>query len=377
MVMGSRNPKYCVLVNLAIYLEKWLREDGSTSQWLFADGVTDRTSPEAEQDKETTRCKTLYARTLKAVLDDINFERSPMSGKLGTHSIRKYSATVARKSGVSKDNLDYRARWKSKRMQDNYVGMELAWPDITTASKLCKGGFVVYRQKNGLNISDDWISRFVAPSITSSFDEGVGAVLGRALLWAVMDPEYCEVVSSDIRREVTGAFIRLETDLVDGDNPIEKLEVIPSESQGIVNLDVVPSGEQADFDAARGIGGTNSNAANIQWRNVIYAKLQSTQETVRDLQNHQVAKMAMMDTRVRHIESMTRQLSISPARLLGIVGERGTTRNEETRRRLFRAGTAAPGKAAVLGMPKTLSTLWDEYVNGSCGGGKPAHEFVS
>ena len=173
---------------------------------------------------------------------------------------------------------------------------------------------------------------------------------------------------------MTGAFIRLETDLVDGDNPIEKLEVIPSESQGLVNLDVVPSGEQADFDAARGIG-TNSNAANIQWRNVIYAKLQSTQETVRDLQNHQVAKMAMMDTRVRHIESMTRQLSISPARLLGVVGER--TRNEETRRMLFRAGTAAPGKAAVLGMPKTLSTLWDEYVNGSCGGGKPACDFVS
>ena len=65
-----------------------------------------------------------------------------------------------------------------------------------------------------------------------------------------MDPEYCEVVSPEIRQEVTGPFIRLETDLEDGDNPIEKLKVIPSESQGIVNLDVVPSREQADFDAA-------------------------------------------------------------------------------------------------------------------------------
>ena len=116
MVLGSRNPKYYVLVNLAIYLEKWLQEDGTTSQWLFADGITDQTSPEAEQDKETTRCKNLYARTLKAMLDGINFERSPMTGKLGTHLICKYSATVARKSGVSKDNLDCRARWKSKRM---------------------------------------------------------------------------------------------------------------------------------------------------------------------------------------------------------------------------------------------------------------------
>ena len=100
-------------------------------------------------------------------------------------------------------------------MQDNYVGMELAWPDITTVSKLCKGGFIVYRQKQGLNISEDWIAWFVAPSIPSSFDEGVGAVLGRALLWAVMDPEHCEFVSPDIRRQVAAEFIRLETTLED------------------------------------------------------------------------------------------------------------------------------------------------------------------
>ena len=102
---------------------------------------------------------------------------------------------------------------------------------------------------------------------------------------------------------MTADFTRLETTLEDGENPAEKLEVIPSESQGIVNLDVVPSGEQADFDAARGFGG-GTNAANIQWWNVIFAKLQSTQETVRDTQDHQISRMATMDQRVRHIERM-------------------------------------------------------------------------
>ena len=80
-------------------------------------------------------------------------------------------------------------------------------------------------------------------------------------------------------------------------NPAEKLEVIPSGSQGTVNLDVVPNREQADFDAARGFGGKNSNAANIQWRNVIHAKLQSAQKTVRDTQDHQISRMATMDQR--------------------------------------------------------------------------------
>ena len=87
MVMGSRNPKFCVLVNLAIYLEKWLREDGTTSQWLFADGVTDQRSPEKEQDKEINRCKNYCAKVLKAIINDPMFERSPMTGKLGTHSV--------------------------------------------------------------------------------------------------------------------------------------------------------------------------------------------------------------------------------------------------------------------------------------------------
>ena len=64
MVLGSRNSKFCVLLNLSLFLEKWLRDGaGTTSQWVFADGTTDRMSSEEAQDKETDRCKTLYART--------------------------------------------------------------------------------------------------------------------------------------------------------------------------------------------------------------------------------------------------------------------------------------------------------------------------
>ena len=38
MILGSRDPRYCVLLNLAVFLEKWLRDGaGTTSQWLFGD----------------------------------------------------------------------------------------------------------------------------------------------------------------------------------------------------------------------------------------------------------------------------------------------------------------------------------------------------
>ena len=187
---GSRNPKFCVLLNLSLFLKKWLQDgDRATSQWLFANGRTDQTSAEDAQDKETERCKTLCTKMQKSILDDTTvFERSLLAGKLGTHSIRKYAATVVRKCSIPKDNLNHRARWKSKQIQDTYVGMEL------------KAGLTflvqaIYKAREGLGLTDDWMSRFVAPAITAAFDEGVGAVLGQALLWACMNP-----VVADLKR---------------------------------------------------------------------------------------------------------------------------------------------------------------------------------
>ena len=66
------------------------------------------------------------------------------------------------------------------RVQDNYVGMELSWPDISCASKLCKRSFVIYKARQGLGLTDGWMSTFVAPANTAAFDEGVGAVLGQS-----------------------------------------------------------------------------------------------------------------------------------------------------------------------------------------------------
>ena len=52
-------------------------------------------------------------------------------------------------------------------------------------------------------------------------------------------------------------------------NPIDKLEVVCSESQGVVSLDVIESSKQDDFNSIRGLKATNLNAAALQWRHVI------------------------------------------------------------------------------------------------------------
>ena len=111
-----------------------------------------------------------------------------------------------------------------------------------------------------------------------------------------MDPNSAESVSPDILQAVTSEFIKLKTALEGGENPIEKLEVVCSESQGRVNLDVIPSAEQADYNA-RGIGivGGGLNAAAMQWRHVIYAKINSAQTKVTEIEDFQVSKLAQLE----------------------------------------------------------------------------------
>ena len=93
-------------------------------------------------------------------------------------------------------------------MQDNYVGMELNWHDISFTSKLCKqGSFIIYKAREGFGLTDDWMSRFVAPAITGAFDEGVGAVLRQALLWAYMDP----VLAADVVRLMSNKRLQLNS----------------------------------------------------------------------------------------------------------------------------------------------------------------------
>ena len=45
ILIGSMNEKVCVVLGLALFLEKWIADGvGGTSQWLFLDGVTDSRS---------------------------------------------------------------------------------------------------------------------------------------------------------------------------------------------------------------------------------------------------------------------------------------------------------------------------------------------
>ena len=182
------------------------------------------------------------------VIDNPSFTRGDEPGELGTHSVKKFANTMARSSGCHKDDTNYRARWKSdKQVQDRYTDTQLTWPDVKAATKLCKGGVCLYRVKDGLGITDEWIARNIAPAITGTFGEAVGAILGKSLLWACFHTPLADVVPGDILHNRVAKFDMLDTDLPVDENPIEKVSVLPSEVDGTVSMDIMPN--NADFGA--------------------------------------------------------------------------------------------------------------------------------
>ena len=134
MLLPGMDPKTCVYLSLASFLEKWLQYgDGNLSQWLFCEGSTTNESPTADQDKDVNCGKQAYAQALKRVIDSPAFPKAD-DERLGSHSIWKAAATKPQEKETPKDNIDYRAWWAAKQMQDAYVSVQLLlWPDINCA----------------------------------------------------------------------------------------------------------------------------------------------------------------------------------------------------------------------------------------------------
>ena len=135
VILPDMDPRTCVHMSLAIFLEQDLQfGDGMSSQWLFCKGTTTNRSDTKAQDAEAKRGKESHARALKRCTDDPCFTRFEHANeRLGSHSIRKTAATRCREQGCPEDDLDCRARWSQKRMQDNHVDSQLCWPDVNCA----------------------------------------------------------------------------------------------------------------------------------------------------------------------------------------------------------------------------------------------------
>lgn len=227
---------------------------------------------------------------MRAIYEHPNFSLDrDASGKLGVHSTKKYATTKARSSGVPRDFIDYRARWRNKRMQEIYADTVLPWPDIKTASKLCVGGICMYKLKDGCGLSNEWLSEHVAPAIQQCFGSGVAEILAKPLLWACLDEECASMVPEHIRVRILNALRNFteQSSLAEGENCVEKVLVIASEVEGVVSLDEVPS-EYTAAIAGRGAG-RGAAGLDADWKNMVIAKMNGMARDIVDIKNTQAS----------------------------------------------------------------------------------------
>ena len=170
IVLGSLNPVYCVLCSLALWLEMNLKLNPTAmnSPYVFCISNDVRVPDGGLKTKAMIQSAfTLLFRREEFKGEDDGDGATELS-LLGSHSIRKYAATFARRCGVTKDEKDIRGRWKGAgRVSDVYDDVELPYPDAKVAEKLCGGGPCFYVSDPGLDATmmNTFVLSHVVPNI--------------------------------------------------------------------------------------------------------------------------------------------------------------------------------------------------------------------
>ena len=111
IMLGCNNSLYCVIINLALWLECMFFKFNYAyhTPYLFA-FASNTDIPAGGVANKACLNNILGNKVLK---DEILFNKSDQCA-LGTHSLRKYSSTRARRCGATKDEKDIRGRWKKR-----------------------------------------------------------------------------------------------------------------------------------------------------------------------------------------------------------------------------------------------------------------------
>jgi hypothetical protein len=379
ILLGAMDTRYCILLALAIYLEAWIGTgQGMVGTLLFN-----------ASDDNPTRVKALISEILRSeAFNSPDFVRMK-DGPVGTHSIRKLPASHARKSDCSKDNVDVRARWKRKaRQQDGYVEVTLPYPDAKVAAKLCIGGCIKYQLRQNSGITDEWIAEFVVPNILRRFPQGVGRVLGRALLWACFEPNLAGYVPQEILDRVRNAYTAIRV-LPEGENPVVKLELVVTGNEDQLHIDELghfdednnenDAGGGAGAGGAGGAGGAINNNQNRRRGGTrdevmaVYSQVTGLRREIEALRLSNTHNQQRNEQNFRGLNRKLNRIALQPVQRVI-----NNNNNEEG----VEGGNAPPDGAAVPYVsslsptPRTLYVLWQEYEYG-VGGRKAARLFTT
>jgi Pre-mRNA cleavage and polyadenylation specificity factor len=373
-VIPAMDQMYCTHLALALWLEIFLTQVPTAGLTPYMFGFTDNIMiPKGGE----------HAKDLvQSIFNSEIFNRQEFvdTGPLGSHSVRKFASSHVRKCGISRDEKDIRGRWKSRRhVSDIYDDVELPFIDAKVAGMLCIGGPCKYAIKEGSGINDAFILQNVMTKTRTRVGDTVAKVLGKALLWYIMDPSSDGDIPDFLSLRVKNAYQYIQL-LPENVNPIKKIPVVITGHEGEVYIDEIPE----NFNEREGrlepefVDRTNMvQQARIQGDFLdrpiqsqllaLHSQLMAVRRAT-DTLNEAVHQVKC--EQCRHYQTLNtnlQRIALQPARRQIAAEENNLTMEQENQQAAV---------AALSPNVKCLYELWHEYQHG-IGGRKAARLFTA
>ena len=366
------------LLNLAIYLEAYGREQSISREDSLYGG---------ESNSYTVR------RLFDSVLSNDEFKKL-VKGNLGTHSVRKGASTYGTHSGLSREYVIRRGRWRSKKqVVDIYIDLNQPYPDTLAACKLCGPKGACKFKINHDSLTDEFILTKVVPNSCEALGEQAALALGKAVLWAAFEDksnpnQECPVLPEWLRREVIDAFNaeygRDEANPVF--NPVSKVTIVPQGAGDQVHLleigvdsngnPIRDSGEQQSRSISNTIDDMQAVLGHmLQVQRQIEESRVEVLSQMYEHRHHHSKQLEILNKNIKRIALQpvlrSRALLEQASRTLQVESEEDEDGAEG------RTPRVAPRPLAQLyRSPKSLYDLWQEYQFG-LNGEKAAKDFSS
>lgn len=175
IILPSMDDRICALLNLAVYLESTNIELNTNCDFLYANGK--------DGDRRVRDC-------LKTVIESESFSKL-VPGKIGTHSFRKGASTYCARSGLSKDYVTHRGRWRIGKTQvDTYIDVNRPFPDAVTSACLCgHSGPGMYTIASNANLlTDTFLVNRITPKTCRLMGKEFARVLALPIIYAATKP---------------------------------------------------------------------------------------------------------------------------------------------------------------------------------------------
>jgi Transcriptional activator of glycolytic enzymes len=376
ILLGAMDPMFCLLLNLAIYLEETLARNPN-QLYLFTDATSDRAPKNLIQ--------TYRKRLEKVVWKHQDFkslatEEDDKEG-VGTHSYRKFPANHARGCGCAPDEIEIRGRWKTQgqRVVFRYIDVKQLTIDAKVAGVLCVGGPIKYKLKEDVNLTDDWLFNNVVPKIRSRYpnDSRLCRVLATALLFGAMDPQIGEdMMPAAMKERITSAYLPTHPEIA---QPVVRVPLTIYRIQDTLMIDemVIQRGGDNGAPAAPAAGG---QVVTDQQHAQVLINVQALQQAV--AQNHQQHSDAIASLREwahNQFRLVNNNIRAHGGTIQGALARQDPQQQARRRRatdpqqQVQQEGTLP---ATLSPTPRTLAELWEEYQFG-IGGRKPAKDWSS